>query len=165
MKQFTIAIIVSLLATITGFSQKTKRSFVPLIAEEPIRHVIVSGNIDVLLMEETPFKVGVKIPRSSVNKIDVHLEGDRLYLTASPRLANKERAIAFITVHDLHSLELKGGVVATSKGILESHQLKLVANEKAVIALQCDGPITVESPGIYNIKKENNYYSVFAGIM
>ena len=165
MKQFIVTILIALLASPAGFAQNGKKSRViaPLIAEEPIRHILVAGNVDVLLIEDHPSNVGVRVPVSSVEKINVRIEGDYLYLTASAQLAEGERVEAYVTVSDLNSLELKGNVVATSKGILESRQLKLITNQSAIVAIRSEGPVMVACPGTYQVVREDKYYSVFAG--
>lgn len=165
MKQFFILLVFALLVAPASFAQSGKkpRVIAPLIAEEQIRHVIVAGNVDVLLVEDIPSNVGVKLPSSSLDKLDIRIEGESLYISASSNLGAQERARAYVTVNDLVSLELKGNVVATSKGVLYSRQLQIIANEKAIIALRTVKPTTINSPASYQIVKEKEYYSVYAG--
>jgi hypothetical protein len=165
MKQFFILIVLALLVAPASFSQSGKKArfMAPLVAEEQIRHIVVTGNVDVLLIEDVPSNIGVKVPASSLDKLNISIDGDNLYISASGKLGDKERASAYITVSDLNSLELKGNVVVTSKGVLDSRQLKVVTNEKAMVALRSGGPIMVTSPASYQVTKEKEYYSVFAG--
>lgn len=165
MKQFFILLVFTLLVAPASFAQSGKkpRFIAPLIAEEHIRHVIITGNVNVLLVEDVPSNVGVKLPSSDLGKLDIRVEGENLYISASSSLGANERAEAYVTVNDLVSLELKGNVVATSKGVLYSRQLQVITNEKAVVALRNDKPVTVNSPASYQIVKGKEYYSIFAG--
>lgn len=165
MKQFFILLIVALLAASSIFAQQGKKArfIAPLVADEQIRHIVISGNVDVLLMEDLPSNVGVKIPSSCLENVIVKIDGDNLFISASEGLMADERVQVYITVNDLNSLELKGNVVVTSKGILDSRQLRLIASEKAMVALRSGGPVMVTSPVSYQVRKEKEYYSVFAG--
>lgn len=165
MKQFIITMLVALLAANGAFAQTGKKARIvtPMMIEEPVHHITVEGNIDVLLIEDAPMNVGVKLPVSALDKIVIRMDGNNLYLTASSKLAANERVYAYITVNDLNSLEIKGNVIVRSEGVLESQQLLLKTNEKALVSLRTDGPIIVASPASYQVVKEKNFYSVFAG--
>lgn len=165
MKQFIISAILALLANAACFAQagKKARAIAPLVLEENVRRIVVSGNINVVLAEDQPFNVGVKLPASSLEKISIRAEGESLFLTASPKLEAGERAEAYIMVSQLDLLELRGKVTVASLGILESPQLKVVINESAMVAIRSGGPVTVNSPASYQVVKEQNVYSVYAG--
>lgn len=165
MKQLIILFVSALLATSSGFAQQGKKSrfIAPLVAEEPIRHLTISGNIDVLLTQDRPFNTGVRVPASDRDKLDARIDHDILFLSATDKLSPNERLTVYVTVNDLNSLELKGNVVVNSLGILQSPHLRIVTSEKGMVALRSGGQILVSGPASYQVIKENGHYSVFAG--
>lgn len=153
------------LAQIPVFGQymaKSYRNGAPIVAEESIRNIFVTDNIDVLLIEDKPERAGVKVSSTAVEKLRVRVDGESLYLSTEKNVAEDERVHVFVTVSDLHRLELSGNSYATTKGILHARNLSVVLKENARTALRSKGEVLVTTPADYRITKNKEFYSVYA---
>lgn len=162
MKQkFSIVLLLTLLLQVSAFSQNKSRR-VPLIAEDEIKSITVSGNIHVLLVEDQPANIGVQAVSEMVDKLKVSLSGDRLYIAPSKKATADEPLYVYVKVNDLRRLELKANATVTSYGVLNSKNLNIFLNEKSRLALKSNGEVHVSTPKDYQLSKENGYYSVFS---
>lgn len=134
----------------------------PIVIDESIRNVYVTDNIDVLLIEDRPERSGVKVSSTSVEKLQVRVDGDNLFLSSARNVDPDDRIHVFVTVSDLNKIELRGDSYVTTRGVLHTRNLSVILKENARAAIRSKGEVLVSTPANYRIIKNKDYYSVYA---
>ena len=134
----------------------------PQVAENGIRGVIVSDNIDVLLIQSTDGAGWVKVPDNTLGKVKASIVDENLYLSAVSGLPESERLQVYIQVEDLNMLVLKDVATVVSRGILNLQRLEVIVAENARAILRTTGDVHVVKHGKYAITKENDHSLVYA---
>lgn len=151
-----------LAVSITSASALAQNKVVPLIAEEEIRSMTITGNIHVMIIEDEPGNENVRTEPSMVDKIKISISGDHISIAPSRKAIAGESLYVYVTVNDLSRLELRGDALATSNGVLNSTSLNVVMHERSRIALRSKGELQVKSPQNFQLSRENGYSSLYA---
>jgi hypothetical protein len=141
-----------------GHAQKSYLpSSLPLVTEVGISDITISDNINVVLMQEKPENVKVKVLDGTVSKLKISIVGGRLFLGSSKNLKEGERLVVYVWVNDLETLTLNGNAIATSKGILQNRNLHISASREAMVSLKSTGKVWIDAPENYEVAKEDGY--------
>lgn len=163
MKQkFVLLILVIALVQLSGFAQERKKipSYLPLVAEDGIASITASENIDVILFQDKPENVRVRVPDNVLNKLRISISGNSLFLSASKKLSEGERLTVYVWINELENLTLKGNAFAISTGVLNTRNLHISASSSATVSVKSKGQVWMDSPLNYQLVKENGYFYV-----
>jgi|GEM_PF-3478059 len=165
-QKFVLTLIILVMVHLSGFSQKSrivKSTNYPIVAEEGISSITASENIDLILIQDNPETVGVKVPESVMKKIKISLNANKLFISSSSKSVNGERLPVYVWVNNLENLILEGNAFATSTGVLNSEDLHISAEAQSMVALKSKGKVWLDLPSNYQVFKGNGYYFVKAG--
>jgi putative autotransporter adhesin-like protein len=165
MKQkFIVIAILLLLVQVNSFAQKEPKTSLamalPLVVEEGIFSLVVSDNIDVVLIPESPDNVKVKATDAVISKLKVSYSEGRLFLDAAKNVGKDERLVVYVWINDLENLTLKGNSYAISQGILQSKDLHISLAKDASVLLKSKGNVWFDAPTNHQVLKEKGYFMV-----
>jgi len=143
---------------LTGY----KDPAIPIVAEEGIGQISVSGNIDVVLIQGDEESVGVKISPESIRKIEFSIFSDHLYLSPSSAMQENERVKVYVSISDLNKIRLEGNASAMSRNILSAGNLRVFLGPHAKINLRTKQQIRVHSDSSYEVFEQKGYYGVYS---
>jgi hypothetical protein len=146
---------------VTSFAQVRSKQK-PLVAENGIRRIVVSDNIDVLLIQSADGAAWVRVPDNTLGKVKVSVVDENLYLSAVHGLPQGERLQVYIQVEELNMLVLQDVATAVSRGVLSMQRLEVIVAENARAILRTTGDVHVVKHGKYAITKENDHSLVYA---
>ncbi len=164
MKQkFILMAILALSIQVGGFAQVKapgSKLALPLIAEEGITSIVISDNIDVVLIPESPENVKVKAADDVIAKLRVSYSEGRLFLDAAKGVLKGERLVVYVWVNNLENLTLRGDSYAISQGILPGNNLHLSLGRDASVALKSKGNVWFDEPTNHQVLKQKGYFMV-----
>jgi len=160
MKQkFMLTATVLALLAITSSAQQSGGHLslaLPLVAEDGIRGITVSDNIDVVLIPDAPENVKVKASADVISKLNVYVVNGNLFL-ATTKKKEAERLAVYVWVNDLENLTLKGNSLVTSTGILHNANLHISAGKEAKAILKSEGKVWFDHPSNYQVEQRKGY--------
>jgi len=165
MKQkFTVIAILLLLVQVNSFAQKEPKTSLaislPLVVEEGIYSLVVSDNIDVVLIPESADNVKVKATNAVISKLKVAYSEGRLFLDATKNVKKDERLVVYVWVNDLENLTLRGDSYAISQGILQGRDLHISLSKQASVSLKSKGNVWFDEPTNHQVLKQKGYFMV-----
>lgn len=160
-----ITFLVITLSQLNGFAQGSKFKLpasLPLVADDGIYRITVSENVNVILVQDKPENVGVKVSEDVLRKLKFSIDRGDLFLATAKELAADERLTVYVWVNDLENLTLKGNAVAVSRGILQSRNLHISSANGAAVSIKSKGKVWFDVPENYRVIKEKGYNFVHA---
>lgn len=162
-KFFVIAILL-LMVQGNSFAQKESRTSLamklPLVVEEGIYSIVISDNIDVVLIPDSPDNVKVKATDAVISKLKVSYSEGRLFLDAAKNVEKNERLVVYVWINELENLTLKGDSYAISQGILQSRNLHISLAKEASVLLKSKGNVWFDEPTNHQVLKQKGYSMV-----
>jgi hypothetical protein len=113
-------------------------------AKAPFHSIVVNNDIDVVLTEATDNTIEIKGEEADVKKVNHYVKKGVLYI-GSKVGSLKNKAVVYVSVNDLQSIEVNGKSTVTSKGFLSSSKLKVFVNGEAKFDLKNQGQMLFES--------------------
>jgi hypothetical protein len=163
-RKFIVIAMLVLLVQANSFAQReTKPTLamgLPLVVEEGIYSLVVSNNIDVVLIQEGPDNVKVKATDAVISKLKVSYSEGRLFLDAAKNVKKDERLVVYVWVNDLENLTLKGDSYAISQGILQGRDLHISLSKDASVSLKSKSNVWFDEPTNHQVLKQKGYFMV-----
>lgn len=159
-----IAALILLFTQTDSFAQyATYNGKKPIIVDEDaVRHITVSGNVDVVIRNNPRPGTVVKVEEKSTAKLKASVDGNDLIIGSDVSANSKERVVVYVWTDDLQSLTLKDNSYAVSIGILAFRDLRVSIYDKARVALRAADKIHFTAPQDRAMISNEKYYSVMS---
>jgi hypothetical protein len=164
-KRFALFALLIMMAQLNSFAQNRQTKITwpsPLITDEGITDITASDNIDLVLIQDSPENVSVKVPDYVLGKLKVSIDEGKLFLAPAKNLKTGERLTVYVWINELESLTLKGNAFATSTRILQNKNLHISVSEDASFSLKSKSKVWFNAGTNYQVVKEDGYFSVYA---
>ena len=134
-----------------------------VISQGGVKHIYVSGDIGLVLRQETGDGVNVRMDKDLSDKVKVTVHGEKLYITSKATLPNNEKLVVFGWFNNLESLTIKGNSMVASIGVLDYQRLTVNMDDQARVSLRTTGKILMHAPQNANLIQYEQYHSVTSG--
>jgi hypothetical protein len=131
-----------------------------LVDEDAIRHITVSGNVDVVLRQNSKPGTIVKVEEKSTGNLKASVADRDLFIESDPN--STERVVVYVWTDDLYTLTLKDNSYAVSIGILDFRDLRVNILDKARVALRAADKIRFNAPSDRQLVSNEKYFSVMS---
>jgi len=163
--KFTIILFLATIITGATFGQSGKNGkgkFPVIVAEEGIKSITASSNIDLLLINASSEDVKTSVPAEILSNLKISYMGGNLYLASKGYLNDDQRIPVYVYVSELETLDLSGNAFARSRDILQLGNLKINIHDEARVALKSRGKVKVNAPQDYRMLEEERYHIVLS---
>jgi hypothetical protein len=133
-----------------------------VVDEDAIRHITVSGNVDVVIRTNSKPGTVVKVEDKATAKIEAYVAGADLFISSAKSAGANERFIVYVWTDELQTLTLNGNTYAVSIGILDFKDLQVNMNDKSRVALRNTDKIRFNAKEDRPIVTNEKYYSVIS---
>lgn len=156
-----IAALVLLFTQSNSFAQYvTYNGKKPIVVEEDaIRHITVSGNVDMVIRENSRPGTLVKVEEKNAARVKAAVAGSDLYIDSED---NGERLVVYVWTDDLETLTVKENSYAVSIGILGFSNLRVNVLDQGRVALRAIDKIHFNAPQNRTFISNEKYYSVMS---
>jgi hypothetical protein len=163
-KRVWIAALILLFSQSDSFSQfaiyNGKRPII--VDEDAIRHITVSGNVDVVLRSNPRPGTVVKIENKATDKVKASVSGGDLYIESKSSVKENERIVVYVWSDELQTLTLNDNTYAVSIGVLDFKDLRVNINDKARVALRNSDKIRFNASQERSVISNEKYFSVIS---
>lgn len=163
-KRVWIAALILLFSQSDSFSQfaiyNGKRPII--VDEDAIRHITVSGNVDVVLRPNPRPGTVVKVENKATDKVKASVSGGDLYIDSKSSVKENERIVVYVWSDELQTLTLNDNTYAVSIGILDFKDLRVNINDKARVALRNSDKIRFNASQERSVISNEKYFSVIS---
>ena len=165
MKQRTLILLILLsLVQVTVFAQSDSYDGRhPIVVDDnEVYHVIVSGNIDVVLQKSDKVSISMKMDDKGSSKVRVKLHNGEIYISPKSSKPTEERYTVYIWSRDLQDITLTGNSFITTIGVLQFDNLTVNLKDDARIALRSAGKLNINSQKDKTVVQETQYSVVYS---
>jgi len=140
-----LATVFALLALVTGSAvakeknDGSKMIIKEIMIREPFHKLVVEGNVDVLLFENSTTIANVQGRQKNVDAVEFTEKNGVLTITASS--VNGKKPVVYLPVRHLAAIEAWKDAVVTGTTVLQSPDLTLLLNDDCKISVTATGKI------------------------
>lgn len=160
---FILVLVLSAFSTVSVAQLDVYNGKNPIVVSQgSVKHIYVSGDIGLVLRQETGDGVNVRMDKMLGDKVKVTVHGEKLYITSKEKLSNDQKLVVYAWFNDLESLTIRGNSIVASIGVLEYQRLTVNMDNQAKVSLRTTGKILMHKPDNVNLIEEKQYHSVIS---
>jgi Putative auto-transporter adhesin, head GIN domain len=127
-----------------GSEKKNTEYSVVVKTKAPFQMIVLNNGVDLVLTESSETRIEIKGEEKDVNNVAHSVKKGILYIGVK-NASLKTKAVVYVSMSQLESIEVNGKSKITSNGFLKSSKLKVVVNDEAKFDLKNYGKILFEA--------------------